>query len=479
MNSNDNYDYDLFVIGGGSGGMSTAKAAAALGARVALADFVKPSTQGTTWGLGGTCVNAGCIPKKLMHFASILGELREDQKVFGFTDTTQRPHDWNDMLEKVNAHIKSLNWGYKTTLAEKGVKYINALASIASLNTIELTFKNKPKEIVTAKYILLATGGRPSLLNIPGAKEYCITSDDLFWRKTPPGECLVVGVGYIGMECSGFLRGMGYPTDILHRGEILRGFDIESIAKVVHYMKHVSKVNFVQGTPVSFEKEGDKIKTTWIDNASIVHSKLYDTVLMAVGRYPDIKSIGLEQLNVKVDNHGKLIVNEHYETSVAGVYAIGDIVSGGRELTPVAIKQGLHLAAGLFSGLWKSLDLRSIATTVFTPLEYASSGYTEEEAVAAFGQNNISVYSAEYMPVEWSLHHEKSQFKCLIKVIVNQTNDKILGIHFMGPNAGEILQGLSVSVRLGLSLSQLQDTVPLQDILGITLTNLKLRRHII
>lgn len=475
IESASKYDFDYYVIGGGSGGMASAKMAASLGFRVGLADFVKPSTQGTTWGLGGTCVNVGCIPKKLMHYASILGEKREEQKVFGFGDQTQEPHSWNAMLEHVNNYIRSLNWGYKSSLVEKSVTYSNALARITAPHTIELTFKNGKKETKTAEHILLAMGGRPVLLDLPGAKECCITSDDIFWREKPPGKCLVIGVGYIGLECGGFLRGMGYPVDLLHRGEILRGFDRQMVRNIHEYMKNVSGVNFIQGQPVGFEKVGERVKATWTDAKGQSHSQEYDTVLMAVGRAPDVRAIGLEALNIKLDKWQKIIVDEHYQTSVPGVYAVGDIVADGRELTPVAIKQGQVLAKGLVMETWSKIDLKSIATTVFTPLEYGCAGWYEEEAVEAFGAQNIEVYEAFHTPIEWSLNAHRKDFKCILKIITRKADNVIIGAHYTGPNAGEFAQGLSASVRLGLTLPVVQDSSPLHGSLGELLQDLQPR----
>ena len=463
METERQFEYDFFVIGGGSGGISAAKAAALNGAKVALADFVKPSPQGTKWGLGGTCVNVGCIPKKLMHFSALIGEMRHDQKGFGLISNANQPHNWQEMLMKVNNYIKSLNWGYRTDLSDKDVEYFDALAKVTGPNTIELNFAKKPPRTITAQHILIATGGRPMLFELPGAKENCITSDDIFWKKTPPGKCLVIGAGYIGLECGGFLRGMGYPVDILHRAAILRGFDTEMVDRVVHFMKNITKVNFVQGNPLSFEKEGDKIKATWITDKKETVSQLYDSVLMATGRYPDVKAIGLEALNVKLDKSGKIIVNDKYETSSPSIFAIGDIVSDGRELTPVAIRQGISLSNGLFKQNWTQIDLKAVATTVFTPLEYACSGHSEEEAISEFGKEHINVYVNEFTPSEWQLTEEKSSLKCLMKVITLKTDETVIGIHYTGPNSGEIMQGLSMLVRLKLKLEDLKNVVPLSN----------------
>lgn len=217
------YDYDLFVIGGGSGGISSARWAGKAGKKVAVADFVKPSPAGTTWGLGGTCVNVGCIPKKLMHYAALLSEAKEDQKAAGLA-ISEEGHDWKTMVTCINKHIKTLNWGYKTELIKAGVKYFNSYATFIDAHTIELD-NGKKKETVTADKIVIACGGRPSLPDIPGAKEFGISSDDIFWKKEAPGKTLVVGASYVALECGGFLASLGYDVSIMVRSILLRGFD--------------------------------------------------------------------------------------------------------------------------------------------------------------------------------------------------------------------------------------------------------------
>jgi len=201
------YDYDLFVIGGGSGGMAASKKASDLGAKVAVADFVKPSPAGTTWGLGGTCVNVGCIPKKLMHHAALFRESMADAHGLGWD--TRASHSWEEMVTKVNSYIKSLNWGSKTELRSKNVTYFNSFATFEDAHTLKLDNGKGKVEKVTAKYILIACGGRPNLGGYPGVEECCISSDDIFWKKKAPGKTLVVGASYIALECAGFLAAFG------------------------------------------------------------------------------------------------------------------------------------------------------------------------------------------------------------------------------------------------------------------------------
>ena len=213
---NTQHDYDLVVIGGGSGGLSCAKEAARLGYNVACLDFVKPSPPGTTWGLGGTCVNVGCIPKKLMHQAALLGEGLKDAQEFGWNLGEGKPeHDWQKMVENIQSHVKGLNWGYKVQLREKKVKYLNELGRFRAPNTLELTDKKGKKREITAANFVVAVGGRPKYPDIPGAQEYCITSDDVFSLPKNPGNTLIVGGSYIALETAGFLRGLGINVTVM------------------------------------------------------------------------------------------------------------------------------------------------------------------------------------------------------------------------------------------------------------------------
>mmetsp|Transcript_18380 Transcript_18380/g.58424 ORF Transcript_18380/g.58424 Transcript_18380/m.58424 type:complete len:484 (-) Transcript_18380:118-1569(-) len=450
------YDYELFVIGGGSGGLAAAKAAAALGAKVAVADFVKPSPAGTTWGLGGTCVNVGCIPKKLMHISSLYREVQADAHGIGWD--TKSSHSWEDMVTKVDNYIKSLNWGAKTELRTQNIKYYNAFATFADPHTVDLEDKSGKKDKATFKYCLIACGGRPSYGDYPGAKECCISSDDIFWQKKAPGKTLVVGASYISLECAGFMAGFGFDVTVMVRSILLRGFDQDIANMIGDYMeKH--GVKFARAmTPSKFEKtESGQVRVFVKDKEYGV----YDTVLMAVGRtgcagWLNCKAAGLEYK----ESNGKLTCSDSDQTSVPHIFAVGDVIDGKPELTPVAIQAGRLLVKRLFGGSTKLMDYSDVCTTVFTPLEYGTVGYTEEEAKKKLGVERMKVYHCSAMPLEWNLNHERSSDMGYMKFIVDMAeNEKVVGIHILGPHAGEIIQGLGAAVKAGVTKEHLDDCV--------------------
>ena len=456
------YDYDFFVIGGGSGGLAAAKKAAKLGAKVGLADFVNPSPIGTKWGLGGTCVNVGCIPKKLMHFASLMGEAKHDQTASGWEIDQSAIHNWSKMLASVNTHIKRTNWSYKKQLIEYKVKYYNAFATFKNDHTLILKNRKGVETQISAENILIATGGRPRYLNTDGVREHAITSDDIFWRKKPPGKTLVIGGGYIAVECAGFIKGMGYDVDILLRSVVLRGFDRGMVERIVNDMND-KQINFSVGSLQYLKKNGEFIEaakkvqsnmdivnggvTTNMESSEEVIVDNYDTIVLAIGRVPETSKLGIENTSVKVNANGKISVNEKYQTNVDNIYVIGDIREGSPELTPVAIKEGLNLAKGLYLGVWDTIKYNAVATTIFSPLEYSKVGLSEEQAVHLHGEENVDVYHSSFKPLEWNFNEKRKDNLCYTKVVVKRADREIiLGIHYVGPNAGEVMQGYALAL---------------------------------
>ncbi len=328
------FDYDLVVIGGGSGGLATSKEAAKYGAKVAVLDYVKPSPAGTTWGLGGTCVNVGCIPKKLMHQSALIGKIMEsDAQAFGwsFPNTGHPTHSWSTMVANIQDYIHSLNFKYRVDLRDKKVKYENLLGKFIDPHTLECTNpkKGKPAKTITAKRFVIAVGGRPHALECEGA-ELAISSDDLFSLPKSPGKTLIVGASYVALECAGFLKGLGLPVDILVRSILLRGFDQDMAERIGTYMTEEEKIVLHRRcVPTKLEKlDSGQIQVTWTDASGEAPrdvSEIYDTVFNATGRYADLSALGLDSAGVKLSPKSGKILAVNEQTNVPHIYAIGDV----------------------------------------------------------------------------------------------------------------------------------------------------------
>lgn len=497
----EDYDYDLFVIGGGSGGLACAKEAAKFNMKVAVADFVPPSPTypHTSWGLGGTCVNVGCIPKKLMHTAGLLGEGMEDARYYGW-DVQKGDHSWKDLVSGVQKHIVGLNKGYEADLPEKKVDYFNLFAKFKNKednHEIFMTDGNKtnPKEVTKrARRIVIAVGGRPRLPDIPGAAECCITSDDIFALKENPGKkVLVIGASYVALECAGFLTAFGHDVTVMVRSILLRGFDQEMADKIGQYMKKQG-TKFLRGkVPVRMErgekKEG-RIEVTYTDKDATEEddedreeTDFFDTVLCAIGRNPCTRRLGLCCAGVMRNVKAKIPVFQE-QTNVPHIYAIGDVatLSGDHEaleLTPVAIQAGKLLARRLFNGSTKQMNYDLVPTTIFTPLEYGCCGLTEEAARQKLGDDNVEAYHQIFQPLEMTLPERMNKVKedhCFTKLVLDLSDGKVIGFHYLGPNAGEVTQGFALAMKLGATKAHFDDVVGIHPTNAENLTTLDISK---
>jgi thioredoxin reductase (NADPH) len=401
-----------------------------------------------------------------MHFAATCGELRHDQQNCGWDVDPSKPHDWDKMIQNVNTHIYKLNFGYFSELMKLGIDVKTSYASFPdpkNPHLVELTDSMGNKSTVTADKIILAMGNRPRYLNIENMKEVSISSDDLFWQKKAPGKTLVLGGGYVALECGGFIQGLGHEVEILYRSICLRGFDRDMVGKVVDYMKKQG-TQFTVGVPTAFKKlsDGNIEVTVSVQNENgeqVEQTRTVQTVLAAVGRLPSISDMGLKELGINSDKNGYIIVNDKDQTSVDNIYAIGDIVHGNLELTPVAIKQGTYLANRLFGQSDRRVNLNFVATTIFTPLEYGCVGLSEETAVEKYTMDNLEVYHTLFKPLEWNFLESRDTTSCYAKVIVKKDDDKVLGLHIVSPHAGEVIQAYTAVVQFGLTYSQMKEMV--------------------
>merc|ERR1719186_2532625 len=476
-----NYDYDIMVIGGGSGGLAASKEAARLGKKVAVCDFVKPSPAGTSWGLGGTCVNVGCIPKKLMHQAAILGESVKDAKSFGWeVEQEAVKHNWTKMVEEIQNHIGALNRGYRVALREKEVTYLNEYAEFVDEHTLKTTNKKGKEKTVTAGKFILATGGRPRYPEIPGA-EFGISSDDIFSLTHSPGKTLLIGASYIALECAGFLAALGCDTTVMVRSILLRGFDQQMAVKIGEYMEDHGINMIKECTPESLEEVSPGTPGTIRVNAKYkdgtAFTDEFNTVVFAIGRTACTQNIGLDKVGVDVNpKNGKIIHDEGEQTSAKHVYAIGDVLDGKLELTPVAIQAGKLLARRMTGQSDKLMDYVNVSTTVFTPLEYGAVGMAEEDAIAKYGEDDVEVYHIGFQPLEWTVAH-RPEGACYAKLVcVKSENEKVVGFHYLGPNAGEVTQGYGGMIMMGATKEHFDNLVGIHPTTAETFTTLDISK---
>ncbi|CAH2277520.1 thioredoxin reductase 1, cytoplasmic isoform X1 [Pelobates cultripes] len=480
--SDNAYDYDLIVIGGGSGGLAASKEATQYGKKVLVLDYVTPSPLGTQWGLGGTCVNVGCIPKKLMHQAALLKQALKDCQKFGWQVDSNIQHSWETMTESIQSYIGSLNWNYRVSLLEKEVKYENGYGEFVEPHKIKTTNSRGKVKYFTAEKFIIATGERPRYLGINGDKEYCITSDDLFSLPYCPGKTLVVGASYVALECAGFLAGLGLDVTVMVRSILLRGFDQQMATKIGDHMEEHGVKFIRQFVPTKIEQieagtPGKLLVTSQSTDGTEITEE-YNTVLLAIGRDACTRRIGLEIPGVKINEKtGKIPVNDEEQTNVPYIYAIGDVLEDKIELTPVAIQAGRLLARRLYGDSKLKCDYVNVPTTVFTPLEYGACGLSEENAILKYGEENIEVYHSYFWPLEWTVPARDNN-KCYAKIICNlKDNEKVIGFHVLAPNAGEITQGFAAAIKCGLTKDQLDYTIGIHPVCAEIFTTLTVTKR--
>ena len=440
---------DLFVIGGGSGGVRAARVAAAEGAKVALAEEDR---------YGGTCVIRGCVPKKLMVFASEYSGMVKDAQSYGW-DIQPGAFNWDAFKGKLHAELDRLEGIYRNLLKNSGVESFDQRAKLVDAHTVELADGTTK----TAKHILIATGGRPVWPDLPGA-DLGISSNEIFHLEKLPESILIVGGGYIASEFAGIMNGLGVKTTQYYRGaQILRGFDDEARGLVCEEMCQRG-VDVKLGTNVlEMRKEGDKI---WV-KATNGDEQLFDQVMFATGRSPNSDNLGLEVLGIELGRKGEILVDDYSQTKVPSVYAIGD-VTDRVNLTPVAIREGMAFVETVFKGNPTKPDHELIPTAIFTQPEMGTIGLSEEEACE---QEPIEVYATSFKPMQQSFAGRSE--RVLMKLIVSQATRKVLGCHIVAPSAGEMIQLAGIAVKMGATKEDFDRTVAVHPTMSEELVTMK------
>ena len=427
--------YDLFVIGGGSGGVACARTSAALGAKVGLAEVDR---------LGGTCVNRGCVPKKLLMYASLAAEEMCNAESLGWA-CRGAAFDWAELRNRVQAELRRLNGIYEGLLEKFNVRVYQNSARFIDAKTLQVG-----KKKITADRFMIATGGRPLVPDFPGRK-YVIVSDDAFMLDRLPSKMAIVGGGYIALEFASIFHGLGVEITLMARStRLLRGFDAD-------LAEHLRAEQVKKGIEVQCASVVEKIEKT-ADGLRVIceecDGKIFDQVLFATGRLPNSAGLGLEEIGVSLQDTGAIIVDEQMETSVKDIYAIGD-VTNRMNLTPVAINEGRIFAANHFGGEARRMDYSNIPTTVFSQPPLGTVGLTEAQAREQY--ENIVIFRSVFRPMKYSLGRIDEH--TLMKLVVDGSTDRVLGVHMVGPDAGEILQGFAVALKAGATKTDFDRTV--------------------
>jgi glutathione reductase (NADPH) len=433
------YDYDLFVIGGGSGGVRAARMAATRGARVALAEAAA---------LGGTCVNVGCIPKKLYSYAAHYAQDFRDAAGFGW-DVPEPRFDWARLKANRAKEIARLNHAYEHLLRAAGVELLRGWACLCDAHTVQLQTASGTQRF-SARHILVATGGTPHVPPFPG-RELVLTSDAMFDLEPFPRRLVVVGGGYIACEFASIFNGLGAQVTQLYRGDqVLRGFDAEVRAFAAAQIAQHGVDLRLHADVAAVRREGDALSVELKDGAILAA----DAVLYATGRVPNVSGLGLEDLGIVQEKNGRIRVDAHYRTSVPSVYALGD-VSTRLQLTPVALGEAMALVDQLFGDGRREMSYEFIPTAVFTHPEIATVGLTEEEARERFGE--IAVFRSDFRALRHTLSGNAE--RTLVKLIVDRASDRVVGLHMVGEGAGEIVQGFAVALKCGATKAQFDATI--------------------
>ncbi len=451
------YDFDLFVIGAGSGGVRAGRLAAMTGAKVAVAEEYR---------VGGTCVIRGCVPKKFMVYASEVTSHLKTAKGYGWT-IDKASFDWKSFIHDKDVEIARLSGMYVTNLQKAGAHLLHGRAQIVDAHTVEVLPKDGSNDAgkYTAKKILIATGGRPVEPDFPGA-EHGFNSDEAFHLTKLPKSILIVGGGYIAVEFAGIFNGLGVQTTLLYRGaNILRGFDDDVRAHLADELEKRGIKVVLGCSHQKIEKAEDGTLVSTLTNELTFET---EAVMFATGRDPYVEGLGLEKVGVKLNDRGAIIVDDHSKTNVASIWAVGD-VTDRINLTPVAIREGAAFAQTEFYNNPTTFDHECVASAVFSQPPVGSVGMTEAEARHAFG--GADIYRSVFRPMKITFYG--GQERCLVKLVVNPEDQKVVGVHVVGPDSPEIIQMAAIAVKMGVTKQQWDSTCAVHPTLAEELVTLR------
>ena len=438
--------YDYIAIGGGSGGIASINRAASYGKKCAIIEAKH---------LGGTCVNVGCVPKKVMFYGAQVAEaINNYAPAYGF-DVEVKKFDYAKLVESRQAYIGRIHTSYNNVLAKNNVDVFNGFARFKDVKTIEVSYADGSTELVTADHILIATGGRPSIPAVKGA-EYGIDSNGVFALNELPKRVAVVGAGYIAVELAGVLNSLGSETHLFVRQHApLRNQDPLIVETLVEVLAQDGIQLHTKALPEEVVKNADGSLTLKLQDG---RETTVDTLIWAIGREPATDVINLEVTGVKTNSRGQIIVDKYQNTNVPGIYAVGDIIEGGIELTPVAVAAGRRLSERLFNNKPNEhLDYNLVPTVVFSHPPIGTVGLTEPQAIEQYGEENVKVYKSSFTAMYTAVTEHRQP--CRMKLVCVGKDEKIVGLHGIGFGVDEMIQGFAVAIKMGATKADFDNTV--------------------
>ncbi|MDU7785807.1 MAG: glutathione-disulfide reductase [Aggregatibacter aphrophilus] len=438
--------YDYIAIGGGSGGIASVNRAASYGKKCAIIEAKH---------LGGTCVNVGCVPKKVMFYGAQIAEaINHYAPDYGF-DVDVKEFDFAKLVESRQAYISRIHTSYDNVLAKNNVDVIRGFAKFVNKNTLEVTFADGTTEQVTADHILIATGGRPSIPAVKGAK-YGIDSNGVFALTELPKRAAVVGAGYIAVELAGVLNSLGVETHLFVRKHApLRNFDPMMAETLIESMQQDGITLHTHAIPKEVVKNTDGSVTLNLEDG---RAQRVDCLIWAIGREPATDKINLQAVGVETNERGFIKVDKYQNTNVPGIYAVGDIIEGGIELTPVAVAAGRRLSERLFNNKPNEhLDYRLVPSVVFSHPPIGTVGLTEPQAIAQYGAENVKVYKSSFTSMYTAVTQHRQA--CRMKLVCVGKEEKIVGLHGIGFGVDEMIQGFAVAIKMGATKADFDNTV--------------------
>ncbi|KAF2745766.1 glutathione reductase-like protein [Sporormia fimetaria CBS 119925] len=449
---------DYLVLGIGSGGIASARRAAKYGAKVIAVESGR---------MGGTCVNVGCVPKKVTYNAAALADSFRDAKAYGFGGYEMPSFDWPMFKQKRDAYVKRLNGIYENNLNRDEIEHMKGRAKFVAKDEVEVALEGGGTQRIKAKHILIAVGGRPHMPDIPG-KELCIDSDGFFELEQLPKSIATVGAGYIGVEMSGMLHSLGSKVDFFIRGETLLRHHDPMIQEVVTKEYERIGVNVHKTSKiVSVEDIGNGLKRVNYEHTDTGKKDSVDveTVLFAIGRVPEVEDLHVEELGLTLNKQKHIVVDEYQNTSWPNVYAIGDVCDRGFELTPVAIAAGRRLSDRLFGGKeGRHLEYENIPAVVFAHPEIGACGLTEPDARKKYGDENIKIYKSQFTAMYYAMMEPENKGPTAYKIICAGKEERVVGLHIIGANSAEILQGFGVAMKMGATKADFDNCVAIHPV---------------